>query len=197
MKPDPRIDAYIARAAPFAQPILRRVRRLVGRACPEATEAIKWSSPFYVRGSAILCATPAFKQHCALIFWHRGMKEVLARDGIQTSAIRRLTDSRDLPSDAALLRYLKQAAALASAGRPARPAGRRRPEPKVPADLAAALRKNAKAAQAFRGFSPSHRREYIEWITEAKRPETRTRRLAETLKLLAAGKSRNWKYERC
>jgi uncharacterized protein YdeI (YjbR/CyaY-like superfamily) len=197
MKPDPRIDAYIARAAPFAQPILRRVRRLVGRACPEATEAIKWSSPFYVRGSVILCATPAFKQHCALIFWHRGMREVLARDGIQTAAIRRLTDSKDLPSNAALLRYIKQAVALATAGRPARPAGRRRPEAKVPADLAAPLRKNAKAAQAFRGFSPSHRREYIEWITEAKRPETRTRRLAETLKLIAAGKSRNWKYEQC
>jgi uncharacterized protein YdeI (YjbR/CyaY-like superfamily) len=196
MKPDPRLDAYIARAAPFAQPILRRVRRLVGRACPEAVEAIKWSSPFYVQGGAILCATPAFKQHCALIFWHRDMKEVLARDGIQTSAIRHLTDNQDLPSDAALLRYFRQAASLPASGRPARAAGPRRPGARVPADLAAALRKSAAAAQAFREFSPSHRREYIAWITEAKRPETRARRLAETLKMLAAGKSRHWRYER-
>ena len=123
--------------------------------------------------------------------------EVLAKDSIQTAAIRHLKDNRDLPSDAALRRYLKAAAALGASGRPARPTGRPRPEAKVPADLAAALRKSAKAAAAFKAFPPSHRREYIEWITVAKRPETRTRRLAETVKLVAAGKSRNWKYERC
>ena len=196
MKPDPRIDTYIAKAAPFAQPILRRVRKLVGRACPAATEDIKWNSPFYVHGGKILCATPAFKAHCALIFWHRDIKAQLAKDGIKTADLRRLTDVKDVPPDGALLRYLKLAAQLVASGKPARPGRRPRAEAKVPADLAAALKKAPKAAQTFRDFAPSHRREYIEWITGAKRPETRTRRLAETLALLGAGKPRNWQYVR-
>lgn len=196
MKPDSRVDAYIAQAAPFAQPILQRVRKLVGRACPAATEAIKWSAPFYVHDDKILCATPAFKAHCALIFWHRDVKAELAKDGIKTADLRRLTSLKDLPPDGALLRYLKLAAQLVASGKPARPARRPRPEAKVPADLAAALKKAPKAAQTFRDFAPSHRREYIEWISEAKRPETRTKRLAETLQLLDAGKPRNWQYVR-
>lgn len=197
MKTDPRIEAYITKSAPFARPILRRIRRLVGRACPAAVETIKWSSPFYVHAGVILCATPAFKQHCGLIFWHRGMKDVLAEDGIATAALRRLKGDRDLPSDTALLRYLRQAAALGASGRPARPARPLRPEAKEPADLAAALRQNPRATAVFQAFPPSHRREYIAWITGAKRPETRARRLAETLKQVAAGKSRHWKYEKC
>ena len=194
MKPDPRIDAYISAAAPFARPILQRVRKLVGKACPDATEAIKWSSPFYVRGDKILCATPAFKQHCALIFWHRGVVPLLAEDGIKPANLRRLTDVKQLPPDRALMRYLKVAAVLGKSGKPARPARRPRPEAAVPPDLVAALRKDPKASQTFREFAPSHRREYIEWITEAKRPETRTRRLSETLRLLASGQSRHEKY---
>jgi uncharacterized protein YdeI (YjbR/CyaY-like superfamily) len=64
----------------------------------------------------------------------------------------------------------------------------------VPADLAAALRRNRKARASFEAFSPSHRREYIEWITEAKREETREKRLATTIEWLEEGKPRHWKY---
>jgi len=196
MKPDPRVDAYIAKSAPFAQPVLRHLRRLVSRACPDATEAIKWGAPFYVHGDKILCATPAFKAHCALIFWHRGVRTLLAEDGVKVTDLRRLAKLKDLPPDRALLRYLELAAELGASGQPARPARRPRPEAQVPADLADALKKAPKAAQTFRAFAPSHRREYIEWITGAKRPETRTKRLAETLNLLGAGKPRNWQYAR-
>ena len=63
-----------------------------------------------------------------------------------------------------------------------------------PPDLAAALKKNAQARATFDGFSPSHKKEYIEWIVEAKRDETRQRRLSQAIEMLAEGKTRNWKY---
>jgi uncharacterized protein YdeI (YjbR/CyaY-like superfamily) len=66
----------------------------------------------------------------------------------------------------------------------------------VPTEFMAALRKSRKALSTFEGFSPSHRREYVEWVTEAKTEATRTRRLETAVTWLAQGRSRNWKYER-
>jgi len=197
---DPRVDAYIAKSAEFARPILRHLRALVHQACPEAQETIKWGMPSFT-SHGILCGIAGFKAHCAFGFWRRGMTDVIARDGHKAEqamgSLGRITSQADLPSDAAMVGYIRQAAKLNEAGGPARP----KPKPKqplpMPADLSAALKKNMKAAKVFKDFSPSPRREYIEWITEAKRPETRSKRVATTIQWLAAGKRRNWKYENC
>ncbi len=199
-KPDPRIDAYIAKSAPFAQPILRHLRSLVHRACPEATETIKWSMPFFEH-HGLLCHLAAFKAHCTFGFWHQGMNDVLGRDASKADeamgSLGRIGSLADLPGDAVMTRYLKHAAKLNESGTPARPAGKPKPALAVPADLAAALKKNPAAAATWEKFPPSHRRDYIEWIIEAKRPATRATRLATTLEWLAEGKPRNWKYQNC
>ena len=199
-KSDPRIDAYIARSAGFARPVLRHLRALVHQACPAVEETIRWGMPSFTH-QAILCHLAAFKSHCAFGFWHHGMKAVLGPDGGKAGtamgSLGRITSLADLPDDRTLLRLLKTAMKLNESGAPARLATKPRPAPRPPADLAAALKQNKTAATAFATFSPSHRREYIEWITEAKRPETRQKRLATTLAWLAEGKSLNWKYQNC
>jgi uncharacterized protein YdeI (YjbR/CyaY-like superfamily) len=200
-KTDPRIDAYLAKSAPFAQPILRHLRELVHAACPQTEETVKWGFPNFLHADGILCSMAAFKAHCTFGFWHHGMKTIVRRDSAAgetaMGSFGRITSLADLPPDRTMLRYLKAAANLNESGAPARPATKPKPEPAMPADLARALRKNQAAAGAFAKFSPSHRREYIEWITAAKRDETRQQRLATTLAWLAAGKPRNWKYHNC
>jgi len=197
---DRRIDAYIAKSAGFARPILRHLRALVHEACPEAEETIKWGMPSFTH-HGILCGLAAFKAHCTFGFWRQGMTAVIGRDGGKAEqamgSMGRITRLADLPDDRSMRRYIRQAAKLNEAGGPARPKPKPRKPLPVPADLAGALRKNAAAAKTFAIFSPSNRREYIEWITEAKRDETRQRRLATTLEWLAAGKARNWKYANC
>jgi uncharacterized protein YdeI (YjbR/CyaY-like superfamily) len=199
---DPRIDAYIAAAAPFAQPILKHLRQLVHRACPDVVEDIKWGMPSFLLGGRILCGMAAFKQHATFGFWHKEMEKILAKDrGTVEGAmglLGRITSPADLPTDKQMLIYLKQAAALTTSGAPARPARTKpRAEIPVPTDLAAALKKNKPAAATWAKFPPSCRREYLEWITEAKRPETREKRLLTTVEWLADGKRRNWKYADC
>jgi uncharacterized protein YdeI (YjbR/CyaY-like superfamily) len=200
MKTDPRVDAYIAKSAAFARPILRHLRALVHEACPDGEETIKWSMPSFTH-HGIVCGMAAFKAHCTFGFWRRGLTEEIAKTGVKAEeamgSLGRITSLEDLPADRAMLGYIRKAAKLNEAGAPARP----KPKPKralpVPADLAAALTKSAKAARGFAEFSPSARREYIEWITEAKQPATRAKRLATTIEWVAAGKKRNWKYENC
>lgn len=200
---DLRIDAYIAKSAPFAQPILKHLRTLVHKGCPEATEAIKWSMPHFEFAGQILCGMGAFKAHCVFGFWHQGMEKVLGTNGgkaeMAMGSMGRISSLADLPDDATMIAYVRQAAKLNASGAPARPPRERKPakELRVPADLAAELKKHRTAGKAFANFSPSHRNEYIEWITEAKRPETREKRLATTLQWLAEGKPRNWKYMNC
>ena len=197
-KPDPRIDAYLANAAPFAQPILTHLRALVHRACPEVTETIKWSMPFFEH-HGLLCSMAAFKAHCAFGFHHQDMDRLLAADGARgddaMGSLGRLGVLSDLPSDATLLRYIRRAAKLNESGAARRPAQKAKPALPDPADLTAALKKKSAARAAWAKFPPGHRRESIEWITEAKRPETRAKRLATTLEWLAEGKPRNWKYQ--
>ncbi len=200
MKTDPRVDAYIAKSADFARPILRHLRALVHKACPPAVETIKWGMPSFTH-HGILCGMAAFKAHATFGFWRRGLTDEIAKTGVDADAamgsLGRITSVKDLPSDRAMLGYIRKAAKLNEAGAPARPKPKPKPALPVPADLAAALRKNAKSAKAFAEFSPSARREYIEWITEAKRPETRLARLRTTIQWVAGGKRRNWKYEKC
>jgi len=197
-KKDARVDEYIAKSAEFARPILRHLRAVVHRACPAVEETIKWKFPHFVY-KGMLCSMAAFKQHCAFGFWHKAIRKTVDA-GKQREAmgqLGRITALADLPTDAALARHIKQAMKLNDAGIKS-PAAKHREkkEAAVPDYVMRALKKNKQALAAFQDFSPSHRREYIEWLTEAKQEATRERRLATMLKWLAEGKTRNWKYER-
>ncbi|WP_271678489.1 YdeI/OmpD-associated family protein [Thermomonas mangrovi] len=198
MARDPRIDAYIERAAPFAQPILQHVRVLVHEACPAVEETIKWGMPTFVHAGAILCGMAAFRQHASFGFWKHALVvgEGEPRDGMGSYG--KLVSLDDLPPKRTLLAHLRKAVALNEAGvkSPARKSAPK-PPPETTPELAAALAQSPAAKAAFDAFPPGCRREYIEWITGAKRPETRARRVSEAVAWMAEGKRRNWKYENC
>jgi len=193
-------DAYIAAAPEFARPLLTHFRALVHRAVPGAKESMKWSHVFFESGG-MLCAMSAFKEHCSFGFWHHGMRAVREENGLPQKEgagdFGPVRTRADLPSDAMLIRLIRAAAALNAAGVPSRAAPRPKPPLAVPADLAKALKTHKAAARTFEGFTPSQQREYADWITEAKREETRAQRLATALEWLAEGKKRNWKYAAC
>jgi uncharacterized protein YdeI (YjbR/CyaY-like superfamily) len=195
---DPRIDHYIARSAEFARPILVRLRAAVHRAFPEVEETVKWGMPFFVRDGAILCHMAAFKGHCSFGLW-KASSVLGERPGPQEGMghFGRITSVAALPSDAEIGRLLRRAAALRkeAASVPA-PRPKRKPAAAIPGDLGRALKRNARARAAFERFSPSKRREYVEWLEEAKREETRGRRLETAIEWIEQGRSRNWKYER-
>jgi hypothetical protein len=195
---DSRVDDYIAKAAPFAQPILKHVRKLAHKACPNVTETIKWSFPhFDYRG--IMLGMAAFKRHCAIGFWKGEL--VVGRTAGGDGAMGhfgKITSLNDLPSDRQLLAYVRKAAELneKGVGKPrVKPARAKRPL-RIPDYLSTALSQNKKAASNFERFSPSHKKEYVDWITEAKREETREQRLQNAIEWIAHGKPRNWKYMR-
>lgn len=194
-KRDRRMDSYIAKAAPFAQPILQHLRDLVHAACPDVEEAMKWSSPHFLY-KGMLCGMAAFKAHCVFGFW-KGSLVVQGADKEREAMgqFGRITKLADLPSDRMIKSLVKRAMKLNEEG-VATPRPLKHPKPPVvaPADLVAALKRNKKAQATYDAFSASHRRDYVEWITEAKRPETRKRRLASTIEWLAQGKAHNWKY---
>jgi uncharacterized protein YdeI (YjbR/CyaY-like superfamily) len=190
---DPRVDAYIDKSADFARPILEEIRARVHEACPDAQETIKWSTPhFDYKGP--LCAMAAFKAHCLFIFWKSPLV-LTGKDGAETTArLRRLTKASDLPPRKEMREYIRKAMALNESGTKLKRVTKAKKPIAVPADFQAALAKNRRARDVFDGLSPSHRREYLEWITEAKSDETRTRRLAQAIEWIAEGKPRNWKY---
>lgn len=198
-KTDPRVDAYIKKQAPFAKPILSYLRRVIHEACPGCEETIKWGAPAYMH-HGILCITAGFKNHTALVLW-KG-KLILNKEGRRVDEawgnFGRIEKMSDLPPKKTLVAYLKKAAQLNEAGVKITPR-KKSAKPKmvaVPGDLAKLLKKNKKARETFAAFSPSHKREYTDWITEAKREETRAKRLATTIEWLKAGKPRQWKYMR-
>lgn len=198
-KMDPKVDAYIAKAKPFAQPILEHLRELMHKACPEVEESMKWSQPFFSYKGTILANMSGFKEHCHFGFWDKGMAEELRNSG--DGPLKRILSEKELPADKQMLTWIRQAAANVDKGAYRSPIAERekkvKPEAKVPADLTAALKKNKSAAATFKGFSPSCRREYVEWIEEAKREETRAKRVATAVEWIAEGKQRNWKYQNC
>ena len=187
-KRDPRVDAYIAKSADFAKPILEYLREAVHAGCPEVQEEIKWSVPaFEYKGP--LAGMAAFKAHCMFGFWKSGL--------VGMQRLERITSLDDVPKKTELVALVKKAAKLNDEGvKVERKRSAPKPLPKTPRDLSAALAKNKKAKVAFDQFPPSHKREYIEWITGAKAEETRRRRLEQAIEWIAEGKSRNWKYER-
>ena len=196
---DPRVDAYIARSADFARPILEHLRETVHAACPDVEETMKWSMPSFMY-HGILCGMASFKQHCTFGFWKGSL--ILGEDGGKSleamGSFGRLTSVKDLPSKRELTGYIKRAMALNEQGvKAGKPKREPKPAPVAPDYFLAALKKNRKARATFEAFSPSHQREYLEWIVEAKTDATREKRLAQALEWMAEGKSRNWKYERC
>lgn len=188
MTRDPRIDDYIARAADFAQPILIHVRALVHQALPEAEETIKWGMPHFMVGGKNVIGLAAFKAHASVVIHHE------ERTGQGMGALGKLTSLADLPSDAELIARFQTRPEATSKPRP-------RPAPKlelpVPPAFAAALDAAPTARAAFDAFSLSHRREYVEWIAQAKREETQAKRIAQAIEWLSEGRKRNWKYENC
>jgi uncharacterized protein YdeI (YjbR/CyaY-like superfamily) len=199
---DPRVDAYIEKAAPFAKPVLQKLRRLIFQACPEAEETIKWSFPNYKVHGSLLCSMASFKKHCAFGFWkaallsdQKGILKIKERNSM--GHLDRIFSLKELPPDKILISYLKEAAMLnKNSVKLAKPKVGFKKELPLPAVLAKALKKNKKALAVFESFSPSNRREYIEWINEAKTNETLNKRLNTLIEWVAEGKTRNWKYKK-
>jgi len=195
---EPRIDAYIDRAAPFAQPILRDLRERVHAACLQVQETIKWGMPNFVYRGKILCGMAAFKQHASFGFW-QGANIVGAEQSAGSDAMGqfgRLSALADLPGRRDFAAMVKRAMALIETGakRPPTKTSQPKPPPRPPADLAAALAANVAARETFDGFAPSQQREYVEWVETAKREQTRRARVAQAVEWMAQGKVRNWKY---
>ena len=198
MSRDPRIDAYIARAQPFARPILTHVRERAHAAVPEVEETLKWGAPSFTRDGKILLIMAAFKEHAAMNFW-RGQE--LRGDQANADAMGqfgKLTTLADLPPDAELDRLIREAAELArSAPAPRKVKHAPKPPPDMHPQFAAALDEAPKARATLDGFPPSARRDYLEWIAEAKQDATRAKRIATAVEWLSEGKRRHWKYQNC
>ena len=195
---DPRVDAYIAKSAEFARPILMHLRDTIHAGCPDAEEAIKWGMPAFLYSGRILCGIAAFKQHCALGFWGgRGLIGNEERRDDAMGQFGRIASLNELPSEKVLIGYVKQAMKRGDERAAAGPKPKKPPKPAPPApdDLVAALKKNKKAQAIFDAFSASCKREYIEWIVEAKREATRASRIDQAVEWMAEGKQRTWKYQ--
>jgi hypothetical protein len=195
---DPRIDAYIAASPEFAQPILTQLRAAVHSACPDVEETMKWSRPHF-EYHGLLCGMSAFKAHCSFGFWKgslmfpgMGEREAMGHFG-------RLASVKDLPPKKELAAHIKRAMKLNEDGvtAPAR-AKPATPRPlNVPDYFLAALEANEAGLEKFNAASTSFKREYVDWLEEAKTEPTRLRRMEQAVEWIAEGKARNWKYEKC
>lgn len=200
---DPRVDRYIEKSADFAKPILNLVRELVHSACSDVEETMKWGFPHFMY-KGILCSMASFKQHCAVGFWKGALvfdsiTGVRKEKGTAMGQLGRITTVADLPDRKTFIRCVIEAVRLNDAGvkLPAKRKPAKKKELVVPADLMTSLKANRKALATFNNFSYSHRKEYVQWITAAKRQETRQKRLKTAIAWLLQGKSRHSKYENC
>jgi uncharacterized protein YdeI (YjbR/CyaY-like superfamily) len=195
---DPRIDAYVAKAQPFARPILNHVRERVHAVLPDVEETVKWGMPAYTVGGKIVLITAAFKAHAALNFW-RGQELESSHDTVGAMGqFGKIKSLDELPANSELDKLIREAADLArGAPVPRKPKHAPKPPPELHPEFGAALDKAPTAKAAFNAFPPSGRREYIEWVAEAKQDATRHKRIATAIEWLSEGKRRNWKYENC
>jgi len=198
---DPRIDAYIENAAPFAQPVLNHLRDMVHRHCPDVQETIKWGFPHFEYLDRVQFNLASFKEHCTFGFWlaplmtdPNGLLQLA--DKASMGSLGRLASLRDLPPDKVLKDFIRQSMRLTEEGVRPKKEAKKAVELEVPDYLLAVLKQHKRAYETFKNFPPSHRNEYISWIAEAKRPETRDKRIAEAMEMLSAGKSRHWKYQK-
>lgn len=198
MSRDERIDAYIAKAQPFARPILEKVRERVHAVIPDVEEAIKWSMPAYTLGGKLVLITAAFKAHMALNFW-RGQE--LGGTEAKADAMGqfgKITSLEQLPADDELDRLIRNASELSkSAPAPRKAKHEPKPAPEIHPEFAAALAKAPKSRAVLEAFPPSAQRDYFEWISEAKQDSTRQKRIATAIEWLSEGKRRHWKYQNC
>ena len=198
---DARVDAYIGKSAEFARPILVYLRDLIHDTCPTVDETIKWGFPHFTYNKGILCSMAAFKQHCALGFWDQMVRESSRADGKSKEAMGqfgRITSISDLPRSNALAHQIREAMKRKDAGvkpRP-KPKTKEKKELVIPDYFTAALKKNKKALATFDKFSYTNKKEYVDWITEAKTEETRKNRLETAIQWMSEGKIRMWKYAR-
>ncbi|MFM6925274.1 MAG: YdeI/OmpD-associated family protein [Ferruginibacter sp.] len=200
---DKKIDAYIAKSADFAKPILNHIRELVHKTCPDIEEKIKWGMPFFDYKDEMLCHMASFKQHAVMGFWKASLMKdkVLLENAKSETAmghLGRISSLKDMPSDKKITNWIKEAMQLNDKGirLPAKAKPAEKKELDVPDYFLKALAKNKKAKQVFENFAYSHKKEYVMWITEAKTEDTRNKRMATTVEWLAEGKSRLWKYEK-
>ncbi|HVM87356.1 MAG TPA: DUF1801 domain-containing protein [Puia sp.] len=197
-KKDARIDAYIAKSADFAKPILTHLRELVHKTCPDAEETMKWSFPhFDYKG--IMCSMAAFKRHCAFGFWKTALmkdaQKMLDNRNQAMGSLGRISSLKDLPSDKVITGYIKEAMKLnKDEVKVAKPKSVEKKLLATPKYFIDAIRKNKKSLTTFENFSYTNKKDYIEWVTEAKTAETRNKRLAQAVEWMAEGKVRNWKY---
>lgn len=196
-----KVDEYIEKSPDFAKPILNYLREIIHEACPDAEEAIKWKFPTFMYKGKILCSITSFKQYCSLGFWLHGemktLKEMeITAEGSSMFSLGKLTKMEDLPSKVQLKKAIKEAIELTDMGVKMKKATPSKVETDVPDYFQAALNKNKSALSVFEKKSPSFRKEYINWITEAKTETTRNKRMEQSLEWIAEGKSRNWKYEK-
>lgn len=204
MKTDKRIDTYILKSQEFAQPILNHMRALVQAACPDVEETIKWGFPHFDYKGEMMCHMASFKQHCVFGFWKGAiMKDKSLLEMAQSEKamghLGRITSLKDLPSDKKMIAYIKEAMKLNDEGikMPKKESATAKKELVVPEYLINALKKNKAAHHTFNEFSPSCKREYVDWITDAKTEATREKRMAQAIEWMSVGKKRNWKYEVC
>ena len=200
-KKEKAIDTYITKSADFAKPILNHIRELVHKICPEVEEKVKWGMPFFDYKSSSMCHMASFKQHAVMGFWKAAlMKDTVLIENAKSETamghLGKITSLKDLPSDKKITGWIKEAMDLNDRGMklPAKPKSIAQVETAIPAYFSDALKKNKKAKAVFENFAPSHRKEYLQWITEAKTEETRNKRMATALEWIAEGKGRNWKY---
>ena len=197
MKTDPRIDAYIERQAEFAKPILTHLRSVVHEACPDCEETLKWSMPSFLYRGKILAGMAAFKAHATFHYWYDSMLNEDEKDRSAMGQFGRLTSTDDLPAKAVLIELTRKSMALIESGAKPPRALATKAAFTVPQDMRAAIDGNPAAKATFDAFPPSAQREYVEWITDAKRDETRGKRLTQAVEWMAEGKRRHWKYENC
>ena len=196
MDKNPKIDAYIEKSADFAKPVLLKLRALVHQAHPDIEETIKWGMPnFEYKG--LLFNMAAFKQHCSFGFWKQKLIPGLDIEKDGMGSLGKIRSLEDLPPDEVLLMFMKEAVILNEKGIKTEKTSKAKKELIIPGYFREVLKTDPKAKEVFDNFSQSHKREYIEWITEAKREETREKRIKQTIDWLKEGKHRNWKYENC
>jgi uncharacterized protein YdeI (YjbR/CyaY-like superfamily) len=198
---DKRIDDYIAKAEPFAKPILLHIRAVVHAACPEAEETVKWGMPAFNYRSEMMCSMASFKQHVAFGFWKEslitGLKDAVKNKEYAMGSMGRIGSLADLPSDAVLKKIIREAMRLNEQGikvkKIVKPTNRML---EVPDYFTQVLARNKQAQETFEKFSYSNKKEYIEWITTAKSDDIREKRLATAIVWLSEGKPRMWKYQK-
>lgn len=195
------IDAYIGKSADFAKPILNHLRELLHTACPDVEEKMKWSFPHFDYKNEMMCSMAGFNQHCSFSFWKAALlKDPVvaenARSEVAMGHLGRITSMKDLPADKKIIAWVKEAMQLNELGikLPSKAKITEKKEIVVPDYFVKALGKNKKALQTFENYACSHKKEYVEWIVEAKTEETRNKRMATAVEWMAEGKSRHWKY---